>query len=61
MEISSIIFSKEIIASKFLSFALLGCRVFFFLLHQVEEGKRMKVEEIVVGFSPYEILAGVTH
>ena len=39
MGITSAIFSKETIASKLLSFIILDHRVFFFLLHQMEEGK----------------------
>jgi len=34
------IFSKEILASKFLFFALLDLRVLFFPLHRMEEGRR---------------------
>ena len=57
----NLIFSKEILASKFLSFVLLDRHVFFFLLYQVEEKReRTKIEEIVDGLLPCRSLIGVT-
>ena len=62
MDITSAIFSKEILASKLLSFVLLDRYVFFFLLHQMEGGKgEDEGRGTVVGLSPCGSLVGAIH
>jgi len=61
IEITSAIISEE----PFLQSSSLLCWVtmfsFFFFITWMKERKRRKVEEMVVRFSPYGSLVGVTH
>ena len=61
IEITSTIISEECFLQSYSLLCWVAMPSFLFFIRWRKEKEKRKVEEVVVGFSPYESLVGVTH